>query len=357
MIFAAGLGTRLGPLGRDEPKALIEIAGRTMLERAAARLVEAGATRIVVNVHHHAERIERFVAAHDLGAEVRVSREPGAPLETGGGLLHARDLLRLDDIVLLQNVDVICGVSLRPLAAAQRSGAALATLAVQERETARRLLFDDAGLLGREDRRDGTRREVRSARGPVRSLAFAGHPRLRAAAARPRQRARRVPDRGRLPAARRRGAPRRPVAARRGPVARGRQPRAAPGGPGAARGSPAGLTDGSARGARRARGDDAPPRPRAARSGVGPRGPRAPLAAAEGPVSRAAPARLTAPRSGTNVRTRLEADLVWAGIAQLVERELPKLEVAGSTPVARSISSWPEARRRGWTIPLARRAF
>lgn len=174
MIFAAGHGTRLGSLGRSTPKALIEIAGLTMLERAAARLVEAGARRIVVNVHHHAERIERFVASHDLGVEVLVSREPGSPLETGGGLLHARDLLRGDDTILLHNVDVICGASLRPLAAVQRAGGALATLAVSERETARYLLFDDDGLFGREDRRDGSRREARPSRGPVRSLAFAG---------------------------------------------------------------------------------------------------------------------------------------------------------------------------------------
>ena len=57
MIFAAGRGTRLGPLGQATPKALIEIAGRTLLEHTAARLVAAGATRIVVNVHHQAERI------------------------------------------------------------------------------------------------------------------------------------------------------------------------------------------------------------------------------------------------------------------------------------------------------------
>ena len=174
MIFAAGLGTRLGLLGQATPKALIEIAGRTMLERTAARLVEAGATRIVVNVHHQAERIERFIAGHDLGAEVLVSHEPGSPLETGGGLLHARDLLRRDDTLLLHNVDVICGVSLRPLAAAQGSSTTLATLAVSDRETARYLLFDDAGLFGREDRRDGTRLEARPPRGLVRSLAFAG---------------------------------------------------------------------------------------------------------------------------------------------------------------------------------------
>ena len=72
MIFAAGLGTRLGAIGRSTPKALIEIAGQTMLERTARRLVAAGADRIIVNVHHQADRIVSFIAAHDLGAEILV---------------------------------------------------------------------------------------------------------------------------------------------------------------------------------------------------------------------------------------------------------------------------------------------
>ena len=174
MIFAAGLGTRLGALGRATPKALIEIGGRTMLERAAAGLVAAGARRLVVNAHHHADRIERFVAGHDLGAEVLVSREPDRPLDTGGGLLRARDLFRGDDVLLLHNVDVVCGADLAALAASQRDGGAVATLVVQERETSRYLLFDEIGLCGREDHRHGLRREVRPPRGGVRALAFAG---------------------------------------------------------------------------------------------------------------------------------------------------------------------------------------
>ncbi len=174
MIFAAGLGTRLGALGESTPKALLEVAGRTLLEHVAARLVAAGTGRIVVNAHHHAARIERFVATHDLGAEIVVSHEPDGPLETGGGLLHAARLFRGDDVLLLHNVDVLCDADLAALAAAQRSGGTLATLAVSERETARYLLFDDDGLFGREDRRHGLRREVRPPRGAVRTLAFAG---------------------------------------------------------------------------------------------------------------------------------------------------------------------------------------
>lgn len=174
MIFAAGRGTRLGELGAGTPKALIEVAGRTLLEWTARRLVAAGATRLVVNVHHHADAIEAFLASHDLGAEVRVSREEAEPLETGGGLLHARPHFRGDRPVLAHNVDVICDTDLGALAAAHAATGALATLAVEPRETQRYLLFDDAGLLGRENRRTGERTEVRPARGEVRALAFAG---------------------------------------------------------------------------------------------------------------------------------------------------------------------------------------
>jgi MurNAc alpha-1-phosphate uridylyltransferase len=174
MIFAAGRGTRLGALGESCPKALIEIAGHTMLERTVRSVAAAGADRIVVNVHHHADAIERFIASHDLGVEIRLSREIDQPLETGGGLLHARDLFRRDDPLLLHNVDVICTADLAPLCAALERAGALAVLAVEPRETQRQLLFDDVGLCGREDRRTGVRTESRAPLGPVRALAFAG---------------------------------------------------------------------------------------------------------------------------------------------------------------------------------------
>lgn len=174
MIFAAGRGTRLGALGESTPKALIEVGGQTMLERTVRRLVAAGAGRIVVNVHHQAERITRFIAEHDFGAEILVSPEPERPLETGGGLWHARALFRGGAPILLHNVDVISDADLGAMAAAHRLGGALVTVAVHERETSRYLLFDETGLFGREDLRDGTRTESRPARGRARRLAFAG---------------------------------------------------------------------------------------------------------------------------------------------------------------------------------------
>jgi NDP-sugar pyrophosphorylase family protein len=117
----------------------------------------------------------RFLADHDLGVEVVVSHEPERPLETGGGLWHARALFRPGATLLLHNVDVITDAGLGAMVAAHERRGALATLAVNRRETARQLLFDDDGLLGREDRRHGhERRECRPAKGAVSSWAFAG---------------------------------------------------------------------------------------------------------------------------------------------------------------------------------------
>lgn len=174
MIFAAGLGTRLGELGATTPKALIEVGGLTMLEHTARALVAAGAGRLVVNVHHHAGAIEAFLASQDLGAEVIVSREVERPLETGGGLWHAREHFRRAGPILAHNVDVILDTDLGALLDAHRASGALATLAVQERETKRYLLFDDDGLFGREDRAKGERTEARPPRGAVRAFAFSG---------------------------------------------------------------------------------------------------------------------------------------------------------------------------------------
>lgn len=176
MIFAAGLGTRLRPLTERTPKALIEVGGVPMLERVARRLVAAGVDRLVVNVHHLAGQVEAFIARRDgFGVDTRVSREPGdAPLETGGGLLHAREHFRGDRPILLHNVDVICGADLGAMVAAHRAADALATLAVQERPSARTLRFDDRGLQARIDARDGAVDTARPVHGETADRAFAG---------------------------------------------------------------------------------------------------------------------------------------------------------------------------------------
>lgn len=172
--MAAGLGTRLGELGRTTPKALVTVGERTMLEHVARRLVDAGVGRIIVNVHHHADRLAQWVGSHDLGAEVMLSIEEEYPLETGGGLRHACRFLQGTAPFFMHNVDVLAGADLGALMRAHQETGALATLAVSARPSERRLLFDDGGLYGRVDASRGTRTEVRPPRGRTYEWPFSG---------------------------------------------------------------------------------------------------------------------------------------------------------------------------------------
>lgn len=175
MILAAGLGTRLRPLTDHTPKALIAVGGVPMLERVARRLIAAGADRLIVNLHHLGEQVERYVEEHDgFGAEVRFSWERERALETGGALVQARDWFRGDEPFFLHNADILSDLPLGAMYRAHTARDALATLAVMERPTSRRLLFDDEGLLGRIDERSDLRVTVRAPAGEVRELAFAG---------------------------------------------------------------------------------------------------------------------------------------------------------------------------------------
>lgn len=144
MIFAAGLGTRMQPLTLNRPKALIEINGRTLLERNILYLKSGGITEIVINVHHFAAQIEDFIAKNaQFGIKIHISDEKDAVLETGGGLLRARPFLAGEEDFLVMNVDILTDLSLRDFIAFHQTQAnALATLAVTHRNSSRALLFD-----------------------------------------------------------------------------------------------------------------------------------------------------------------------------------------------------------------------
>src|SRR5215475_8592479 len=90
MILAAGLGTRLRPLTDNTPKALVAINGRTLLEITIERLKTFGVDEIIINVHHHAEKIVTFLKSkNNFGLRIEVSREDDLLLDTGGGLKKA----------------------------------------------------------------------------------------------------------------------------------------------------------------------------------------------------------------------------------------------------------------------------
>jgi NDP-sugar pyrophosphorylase family protein len=179
MVLAAGLGTRLKPLTDDRPKALVEIAGRTLLEITLSRLQKFGVSEAIVNVHHFANKIVDYLQANkNFGMRIEISREV-ALLDTGGGLKKAawffhKDSAHLNEPFVLHNVDVISTIDLQAMLEAHTKSRALATLAVQQRDASRQLFFDEVmQLCGRGAGRDAKPEIVR--RSPnLQALAFTG---------------------------------------------------------------------------------------------------------------------------------------------------------------------------------------
>jgi NDP-sugar pyrophosphorylase family protein len=148
LVFAAGLGTRLKPLTDTTPKALVPVGGVALLERVMRKLVAAGYNDIVINVHHFADQIRDFVAAHEnFGVKVSFSDETDLLRETGGGIRHAAPLLEGgSEPFLVHNVDILSNLDLAWFRAQHQAGD-LSTILVSDRPTQRYFLFDDAGLL------------------------------------------------------------------------------------------------------------------------------------------------------------------------------------------------------------------
>ena len=189
MILAAGLGTRLRPLTDDRPKALVELGGRTLLEITLSRLRTFGVNEVIINVHHFADMVVDYLKSkNNFGLRIEISREDDLLLDTGGGLKKAawffaehgrspvaqggvrealrpsppqhyampgavsgalrpsvtqRDSTPNGEPFLLHNVDVLSTIDLRRTLQFHKENHALATLAVQSRESSRPLLFND----------------------------------------------------------------------------------------------------------------------------------------------------------------------------------------------------------------------
>jgi NDP-sugar pyrophosphorylase family protein len=156
MILAAGLGTRLRPLTNDRPKALVQIAGRTLLEITLSRLRKSGIRDVIVNVHHFADMMIDYLKSNaNFGMNIEVSRED-VLLDTGGGLKKAGWFFEGEDAFILHNVDVISTIDFGRMVQFHKDNNALATLAVKERDTSRPLRFDDQlRLSGRAERGTG----------------------------------------------------------------------------------------------------------------------------------------------------------------------------------------------------------
>ncbi|MFZ3210543.1 MAG: nucleotidyltransferase family protein [Terriglobales bacterium] len=176
MILAAGLGTRLRPLTDHRPKALVEIAGRTLLEITLTRLRAFGIHEVIINAHHFAGMILEYVKTNDnFGMRIEVSCEE-VLLDTGGGLKKAAwfFLENSQEPFILHNVDVISTIDLGRMLQFHADNRALATLAVQDRETSRYLLFDDQLQLCGRRSADDQKPELVSSSPRAQALAFCG---------------------------------------------------------------------------------------------------------------------------------------------------------------------------------------
>jgi N-acetyl-alpha-D-muramate 1-phosphate uridylyltransferase len=92
MILAAGLGTRMRPLTDTIPKPLVQLNGRALIDHVLDRLVSAGIKRAVVNVHHHADKLEAHLKDRT-SPQIAISDERGVLLDTGGGVVRAIPLI------------------------------------------------------------------------------------------------------------------------------------------------------------------------------------------------------------------------------------------------------------------------
>jgi N-acetyl-alpha-D-muramate 1-phosphate uridylyltransferase len=148
MIFAAGLGTRLGSLTEDKPKAMVEVNGRPMLEHVVEYLTSYGIRDIVVNVHHYGWLIFDFLKQkNNFGIHIEISDESNELLDTGGGLIKAAHFFADGKPFVAHNVDVLSKTNLNEVLKVHQQKEALATLVVKQRSTSRYLLCDAPGNI------------------------------------------------------------------------------------------------------------------------------------------------------------------------------------------------------------------
>ena len=141
-ILAAGLGTRLQPLTNTLPKALVEVQGMPLIKIAINNLVRQGATRIVVNIHHFADKLLAYIKSTPWDAEILISDEREMLLDTGGGLKKAAPFFLPNEPILVHNVDILTRIDFAKMIQQHTDSMNLATLAVSLRDTSRQLLFD-----------------------------------------------------------------------------------------------------------------------------------------------------------------------------------------------------------------------
>ena len=148
MIFAAGLGTRFKPWTDSHPKALAVVNNKSLLQRNVEYLQSYGITDVVVNVHHFADQIIDAVNLNKgWGSNIIISDERDEVLETGGGLLKAKNLLQSDEPFITLNADILTDLSISDLRFYHQKNKALISFGISNRKSSRNFLFDDNNRL------------------------------------------------------------------------------------------------------------------------------------------------------------------------------------------------------------------
>lgn len=148
MIFSAGLGTRFKPWTDSHPKALAPVNGKPLLQHNVEYLAKYGITEVIVNVHHFADQIIDAVQKNNgWGSKIIISDERDEVLETGGGLLKAKELFTPGEKFITCNADILTDLNLYNLVAFHEKQQPLISFGVTNRKTTRNFLFDETGRL------------------------------------------------------------------------------------------------------------------------------------------------------------------------------------------------------------------
>jgi NDP-sugar pyrophosphorylase family protein len=148
MIFSAGLGTRFKPWTDKHPKALAMVNGKSLLQHNVEYLQKYSIKDIIVNVHHFAEQVTDAIKKNNgWGSNIIISDETNELLETGGGLLKAKELFTPGERFITCNVDILTNLDLNKLITFHKKNRPLISLGVTNRKTSRYFLFDENNRL------------------------------------------------------------------------------------------------------------------------------------------------------------------------------------------------------------------
>jgi MurNAc alpha-1-phosphate uridylyltransferase len=148
MIFSAGLGTRFKPWTDNHPKALALVNGKSLLQRNIEYLQRYGIKDVVVNIHHFPQQIIDAIQHNKgWGSNVLISDESDEVLETGGGLLKAKDMLQSSEPFVTLNADFLTDLNINDLLKFHKEKQSLITFGITNRKTSRYFLFDDDNKL------------------------------------------------------------------------------------------------------------------------------------------------------------------------------------------------------------------